>query len=195
MKDNGSVARDTEDRIFKSEDFSKKSLEGQTFSNCSFVSCNFTESVLRNAHLCSCTFTDCNFSLVKVEGCRLQDVRFVTCKIVGVEFFKCDKTFFSSSFRECMIQYCNFAELNLKGAIFRGSKLRECYFTNTCLVNADFRDADLAGTLFHNSDLSKADFSSALQYEIDPRTNVIKKAKFSLPEAVGLLRSFDIVIT
>jgi uncharacterized protein YjbI with pentapeptide repeats len=82
----------------------------------------------------------------------------------------------------------------MKKATFDGSKLRENHFTNTCLISADFRSVDLAGTVFHNCDLSKADFSGASQYDIDPQTNKIKKAKFSLPEAVRLLRGFDITI-
>ena len=82
----------------------------------------------------------------------------------------------------------------MKNATFNGSKLKECYFTNTCLTDADFCEVDLSGTIFHNCDLSKADFSSAINYAIDPQTNKIKKAKFSLPEAAGLLRSFEIII-
>ncbi len=61
-------------------------------------------------------------------------------------------------------------------------------------MEADFRGADLSGTLFHNCDLSKADFSTAVNYNIDPGTNKIKKAKFSLFEVLGLLSVFDITI-
>jgi uncharacterized protein YjbI with pentapeptide repeats len=70
----------------------------------------------------------------------------------------------------------------------------ECYFTNTYLHGAKFDESNLLGTIFHNCDLSRADFSSATCYDIDPLTNKIKKAKFSLPEALGLLRGFDITI-
>jgi len=62
------------------------------------------------------------------------------------------------------------------------------------LIDANFDEVDLTGTIFHNSDLSKADFSNASNYDIDPKTNKIKKAKFSLPEALQLLRGFDITI-
>ncbi len=70
----------------------------------------------------------------------------------------------------------------------------ECHFTETRLNGADFSDVVLSGTLFHKCDLSKADFSSAVDYHIDPLTNKIKKAKFSLPEVVGLLHGFDVTI-
>lgn len=183
-----------EGQLFKSEDFSKKSLENYVFTSCSFNSCDFSESILRNAKFCSCTFENCNLSNFKLDGCRFQDVHFVDCKIVGAEFFKCEKTFFSIFFRKCLLQYCNFSDLNMKNTTFNESKLKECHFTNTSLIGADFTEVDLSGTIFHNCDLSKADFSSAIRYDIDPQTNKIKKAKFSLPEAVGLLRGFDIII-
>jgi uncharacterized protein YjbI with pentapeptide repeats len=82
----------------------------------------------------------------------------------------------------------------MKNCSFKDSKLKDSHFTNTVLKNADFSGVDLAGTLFHNCDLASADFSSSIQYAIDPRTNKIKKAKFSLPEVVGLLKAFDIII-
>jgi uncharacterized protein YjbI with pentapeptide repeats len=113
---------------------------------------------------------------------------------VGAEFFKCVRTFFSASFKNCLLSYCNFSDLNLKNTHFDGSKIQESFFSNTVLIGADFTDADLSGTLFHNCDLCKADFSTAVRYSIDPQTNKIKKAKFSLPEAVGLLQGFEIII-
>ena len=116
------------------------------------------------------------------------------CKIVGAEFFKCEKIFFSANFQNCLIQYCNFSDLQMKNSSFAKSKLKECHFTNTVLTGSDFEEVDLAGTIFHNSDLSKCNFSKALNYDIDPVTNNIKKAQFSLPEAVGLLRDFDIIL-
>jgi len=82
----------------------------------------------------------------------------------------------------------------MKNTSFNRSKLRENYFTNTRLRGADFSGADLSGTVFHNCDLCRADFSQAMHYDIDPQTNKIKKARFSLPEAVGLLRGFDITL-
>jgi len=92
------------------------------------------------------------------------------------------------------MQYCNFSDLNMKNSSFIGSKLKDSHFTNTELNGANFSDVDLSGTIFHNCDLSKADFSEASGYDIDPRVNKVKKAKFSLPEAVRLLRGFDVTI-
>ena len=131
---------------------------------------------------------------MKLDGCRLQEVHFVDCKVVGADFYKCERTFFSLSFKNSVLQYCNFSDLKMKNTTFSGSQLKENYFTNTCLKNADFSQVDLSGTTFHNCDMSKADLSTARHYDINPGANKIEKAKFSLPEAVGLLKVFDITI-
>jgi len=181
-------------KTFASKDFSGKKLAAKSFTNCCFENCNFTESIWRNIHFASCTFTRCNLSLVKLEGSRLHDVVFVDCKIVGAEFFKCDKVFFSIEAKGSFFQYCNFSDRNMKSTSFGGSKCKECHFTNTNLVQADFQGVDLLGTVFHGCDLSKADFRTATNYIIDPRNNRVAKAKFSFPEVVRLLDGFEIVV-
>lgn len=182
------------EKIIKSESFSKKSLEGEDFQGCSFIGCDITESNLRNTKFCACTFTNCNLSIPKLEGCRFQDVKFIECKIVGADFFKCEKTFFSPSFKKCFLHYCNFSDLNMKNISIKDCKIHEVHFSHTLLNGAIFENTDLSGTIFHQCDLSQADFSTSSRYNIDPQTNKIKKAKFSLPEAIGLLQGFDILI-
>jgi uncharacterized protein YjbI with pentapeptide repeats len=124
----------------------------------------------------------------------MQECTFTDCKIVGVDFYKCEKMFFSANFKNSLLQYCNFSDLNMSRSSFFGSALKDSHFTNTILKEADFRNVDLLGTIFHNCDMSNADFTGATQYGIDPRTNKIKKAKFSFPEAAGLLQAFDVII-
>ena len=67
-------------------------------------------------------------------------------------------------------------------------------FQEVDLTSADFSQSDFQGTLFNNCNLSKADFRSSRNYQIDPRTNKVKAAKFSLPEAIGLLLGFGIIL-
>lgn len=90
---------------------------------------------------------------------------------------------------------CNFSSLKMKRTDFLGSKVKECHFNDTFLVEADFRECDLQGSLFHHADLSKADFRDAKNYSIDPQLNFLKKARFSVPDALSLLNFFDIEIT
>lgn len=181
-----------EDQLIQGKDFTQGSLAEHIYVNCEFKNCNFTECMLRGTQFISCSFKVCNLSLPKMDGCRFQDVRLEDCKMVGVDFFKCDRRFFSLQAYNCFLQYCNFADMGMKKVSFKGSKLLECSFSGACLIEADFQDTDLSGTLFHDCDLSKSDFCGAANYSIDLRNNKSKKAKFAIPEAIGLLRSFDI---
>jgi hypothetical protein len=52
----------------------------------------------------------------------------------------------------------------------------------------------LSGATFENTNLEKADFRTSFNYSIDPEINRIKKAKFALPEVLGLLNKYDLVI-
>ena len=45
-----------------------------------------------------------------------------------------------------------------------------------------------------DTDLSRANLSKARNYQIDASQNVLKGARFSLPEAMSLLYSMDIIL-
>jgi fluoroquinolone resistance protein len=51
-----------------------------------------------------------------------------------------------------------------------------------------------SGSLFDNTNLFKANLKNCINYNINPLNNNIKKAKFSLPEALTLLDAFEIQI-
>jgi len=192
---NNKLCLESENITFKSEDFSKKSFVEHSFSNCLFESCNFTESSWVNAKFCSCVFKNCNISLFNLKGCKIQEVLFEECKIVGAAFFTCNTKFiFSMDAKQSFIQYSNFSDLDMRKASFENSKIYSCTFINTCLTEANFSHTDLKETLFRNCNLIKSNFLKASNYIIDPLVNKIKKAKFSFPEVIGLLRSFDIKI-
>ena len=82
----------------------------------------------------------------------------------------------------------------MKKASLKESKIWNVHFTNTDLYYANFTDTDLLGSRFHRCNLTRADFRDAKNYMVDLSSNIVKKAKFSLPEAVELLKSFDIEI-
>lgn len=130
-----------------------------------------------------------------MAGCYFQDVLFEECKIVRGEFWKCNKRFFSLRFKNSFLIGCNFSNLKMKRTSFFNSKVKECYFNETELAQANFRGSDLEGSVFHHTDLSKADFRNAKNYLIDPQINVLKKAYFSIPDALALLNFFDVQIS
>jgi fluoroquinolone resistance protein len=84
--------------------------------------------------------------------------------------------------------------MKLMGTEFTKSIVKECSFAEADLTSASLKECDLAGTVFNNTILDKADFSGASNYQIDIRTNRLKRAKFTLPEAIALLEMLDIEI-
>jgi len=74
------------------------------------------------------------------------------------------------------------------------NQLHNSTFLNTNLSETNFTETDLQETTFHNCNLSKANFCGAINYIIDPRFNIIKRAKFSFPDCIGLLKPLDINI-
>lgn len=183
-----------ENEQFSSVDFTDISFTERSFTNCIFEHCTFMNSQWSKAKFYSCTFNGCNLSLVKILGVFLQEVTFNECKLVGLEFHKCDKTFFHVNAQQSLLLDCNFSDLNMSKTSFHKSKLEECRFVNTKLVGANFSETDLQGTVFQQCKLDGADFREARNYAINLKANSVKKAKFSYPEVITLLKSFDIVI-
>ena len=93
-----------------------------------------------------------------------------------------------------MLQLSSFYKLKIKKTIFKSTKLEEVDFTETDLSGSVFENCDLHKTIFQQTILQKTDFRTAINYSINPEENNIKKAKFSLPDVVGLLNNYDIEI-
>jgi fluoroquinolone resistance protein len=54
---------------------------------------------------------------------------------------------------------------------------------------------DFSNSRFQHTNLTEADFTGATNYAIAASLNTLKKTKFSLPEAMSLLYSLDIILT
>ena len=86
------------------------------------------------------------------------------------------------------------SRLNLKNTQFTDCNLQETDFTGTDLTGATFDNCDLTRATFDHTILEKADFRSAYNFSINPETNRIRKARFSLAGLVGLLDVYGIEI-
>ena len=124
----------------------------------------------------------------------LKDIRFKDCKLMGLHFEHCKELLFAVSFDHCILNLSCFYNWKLKKTVFKDCSLQEVDFTEADLTEAVFQNCDLAGAVFDNTILEKADLRTAYHYSINPEKNNIKKAKFSLPEVVGLLNNYDIEI-
>lgn len=71
---------------------------------------------------------------------------------------------------------------------------KETDFTDTDLSYGDFKNTDFEKSRFFKTNLSYADFKGAKNYFIDTKNNTLKKTRFSLPEALSLLNTLDIIL-
>ena len=84
--------------------------------------------------------------------------------------------------------------MKIKKTVFKSSQLHEVDFAEADLSNAIFDNCNLVQAVFDHTNIEKADFHTAYNYSINPETNKIKKAKFSIQGISGLLDKYEIDI-
>ncbi len=183
-----------QDQNFDKLDYTQEPLAKGEYENCTFTNCNFEETNLNDIKFMNCDFHDCNWSLAQLNGTVLREVKFKDCKMLGLQFETCNDFGLSFSFENCQLNHSTFFQMNIKKTIFRNCQLREIDFSESNLTNVVFDNCDLAQAIFINTVLDKADFRTAYNYSIDPESNRLKKAKFSILGISGLLDKYDIVI-
>jgi len=176
--------------------FTKKEiadLHGRTLEGATFSQCTLLEADCRDAKFIDCTFQNSALSSVKIDGAVLQ-AEFTECKIEGINFFTAKREVLSINFDRCLIRHSSFAELKLKKVKFTGCTLINVDFADADLTEADFSSSTFEDCVFRNTNLTKADFRHATGYAVNPTFNKVKGAIFNVPEVLGLLSSFGIVV-
>jgi fluoroquinolone resistance protein len=163
------------------------------FFRCRFERCQFLESVFCRCCFEQCTFVRCDLSVTKPSESRFTGVRFLKSKLLGVDWTLANKPA-TLAFHGCNVNHSTFQRLALPKLELVECVAREVDFTGANLTKADFTRTDLLGSRFMETNLSGTDFSHAINYAIDPTANRLKKAIFTLPEALSLLSAFDIVL-
>jgi uncharacterized protein YjbI with pentapeptide repeats len=174
-------------------------LVGIEFDGCTFDHCNFARAVLSDCRFTSCRFVACDLSAMQVIASRFRDLKVEKSKLLGIDWTKADgmddrRAPTALSFSECILDLSSFFGLNLRGAVIERCSSREVNFTEADMRDAVCAGTDFDGATFHRTDLEGADLRGALNYAIDPRLNKVKGGRFSLPEAIALLRGLDVVI-
>jgi len=131
-----------------------------------------------------------------------QNTRFSNSQLAGIDWTLMkwprkslrNKPKFDISFTRCELNYSIFIALEMYKAQFDSCFLDEVCFEDADLEKAVFDGCNLSGASFNHTNLESADFSTARNYSINVQTNRVKKAKFSLPEAISLLYAMDIEI-
>jgi uncharacterized protein YjbI with pentapeptide repeats len=182
------------DQTYRGVDFKENPLPKGEYENCSFAGCDFSNVNLAGLNFIGCKFTGCNLSLAALTKTAFQRVQFKDCKMLGLRFEACNPFGLSSGFENCGLNHSSFYRLKVKQTVFKNCQLQETDFTEADLTGAVFDHCDLARATFARTVLEKADFRTAYHYSLDPEANRIRKARFSLPQVVGLLGKYDIQI-
>jgi fluoroquinolone resistance protein len=191
--------REVEGRSFSDLDLHGQEIGFKEFYGCVFCKCSFLETSFRSCRFVDCEFRECNLSLCRVKDCSFSNTRFQDSQVIGVDWTEASwpkRGFLRTvDFRRCALNHSTFIGLSLRGIELTGCVARDVDFTEADLSRADLTHTDLSQSRFLHTDLTEADLTGATNYAIAPNRNVLKKTKFSLPEAVSLLYGLDIILT
>lgn len=181
-------------KTYKNIDFSELNITEHEFENCIFDSCHFVKANLTAVAFMDCKFLNCDFVVPKMVNSGIKSSSFNGCKFMGVDFSDCSNFYFSPSFQDCMINTCSFEGNKMSKTEFFSCKIRETTFSYCDLSESRFEGSEFQNTSFHDCQLQKSDFTDALGYTINPFSNKLKGARFSLPEAQSFLYFLDIEV-
>lgn len=168
-------------------------ITGSTFDRCTFVRCNLQQTLFEECTFNNCVFEGCDISLIKFKSTTFNTVSINSSKAIGISWRECSNPVYVS-FKDSQISYSSFYGKKLKKMQAINCVALETDFTACDLQQANFERTDLAGAYFSDTDLTQANFAGARNYQINPNTNRIKGAKFSLPDALSLLNYLDVQI-
>lgn len=187
-----------QDHLFKSLQVTQT-----TYEQVEFVDCTFILSLMTDISFSQCRFKECRFDQCDMSLCAFPHSTFDGCvfrdtKLVGIDWTQAAWTGLK------LQEPLRFDACVLSHSTFIGMKIADLKMTDCISTDVDFREADLTGidfsgtdlsqSLFHHTNLEGADFRRARNYTIQPEVNRLTKAKFSMPEALSLLYSMDIVL-
>ena len=135
------------------------------------------------------------YLMVEKDNIELHFFEFKDCKMLGLRFDSCNPFGLSFSFDGCQLNHSSFYKTKIKKTVFSNSQLQETDFAEADLTGAVFDNCDLMNAVFDRTLLEKADLRTSYNYTIDPETNRLKKAKFSVSSIAGLLAKYDINIS
>ena len=180
---------------FEGEIFSEKlrGMESTEFLDCTFKDLDLSGVSFKNSKFIDCKFLNCNCSGATVLNVTFRDSHFSESKLVGINWSVAN-TIAGLEVKGCQLDLCVFQDLDLSHSKLFKSSLKEVDFSGSKLVKTQFSECDLNACVFTRSDLIQADLTSAFNYTIDPNYTKLKNAKFSLPEAISLLKTLEIII-
>ena len=186
------------DASFADLKLEKTKLQNKIFENCRFINCNFSETQFISCKFVDCEFKSCNLSSAQFDNSSFSEVVFYESKAIGINWTKLKwpsiKLSSPFQFYKSNISHSSFYGLDLLEVVIKECKAYEVDFRDADFTGANFSLTDFERSLFMHTKLYSADFSDAINYNIDPNENDIRKAKFTMPDVINLLHAFDIEI-
>ena len=182
--------------VLKNEQVSQKE-----FDNCKFTRCTFQETAFLNCKFTECVFLECDLRLVNLKGSSFSETRFEQSEVTGINWtettWRTTRVLMNKpvDFISCVLNYCVFIGLNMTNIQITHCTAKSVAFDEANLTKANCTYTDFADSRFARTNLTQADFTGAKNYLIDVQQNTVKKTKFSLPDALALLNSFDIILS
>ncbi|MGX9461337.1 pentapeptide repeat-containing protein [Shewanella sp. A14] len=166
------------------------------FERCHFVQCDFNQSEFYHCQFIECVFSQCNLSVLSVIATEFDDVTFLDCKVIGVDWTKAQWPQFliqsAVVFERCLLDGSHFYSMNLPELKLVDCRAHDVDFREANLSQGNFRQTDFTLSQFNNTNLHGANFTEATNYQIDITRNNLKQAIFSRFEALSLLEGLDI---
>ncbi|MCU0431991.1 MAG: pentapeptide repeat-containing protein [Bacteroidia bacterium] len=184
----------TESQTISRQNFAETGIAKGEYLDCTFEHCDFSRTNLSTIDFVDCRFLHCNLSLADVKSAAFKGCSFEHCKITGVNFGECNAFMFSVGFSHCVLDYSVFFKMKMKKTPFANCSLKQVDFEETDLTEAVFNDCDLTAANFQKTILEKADLRTAVNFNIDPEQNRMKKARFSGQGLPGLLGKYGLNI-
>lgn len=163
-------------------------------TDCVFRNCNFLDMHLSDVEINSCEFHNCVIGNISFKNVNVVNADFYHCMLIGIDWSEISRSSFLPfhTLEKCTLKYNFFIKLKLMKFSFEGCGLEGCVFGDCNLTGASFNGADLKDCDFKRNNLQKCDFRNASNYFVDLKDNHVAHARFTLPEAANLLKSFDI---
>lgn len=179
--------------------FTGLDLREERWSDVELLDCTVSDSDFGEATFDRCSFEDvtfarCDLSIVKLGGSAFRGVRFVDCKLTGIDWSRAHDLTFEVSFADCVLDFSAFVGMKLKGLKATGGKAHNVVFADSDLRDITFERIDLAGTSLTGNDLRGADLSTCTNVELEPNTNRLHKTGLPLDAALKHLRALGIVV-
>lgn len=169
-------------------------FEVATYESCTFRNCNMESLKMGESKFIDCTFEECDLSNCDIHGTAFRNVRFASCKMIGLRFDTCNHFGLAMEMTSSVLDYCIFTKVDLRKCNLMACSLKDVDFAEANLQKIEMTNCTLTGAIFYDTNLIGADLRESTEIIINPRDNQILKMKISQSELIGLLSNYKLIV-